>query len=230
MVERVSSSEKVRVVCFDVDGTLLRHDEDLTVWQLLNERAHGTADINKTRFAAFREGEISYEEWVTLDILDWKAHGLRRPAMERLIRASLRRTPDALETLAELRVRGYGLAVISGTLDLTLELMLDGFRFDRAYTNGIDFDAEGKIAGWRATPFDVGGKARALDVVAGLFGVSVAQCAFVGDSWNDIHAFRRAGFSVAYRPKVEELRGLADVVIDEDSLAGLLDLFSGAVR
>lgn len=223
-----ASANGVRVVCFDVDGTLVQHVDDRTVWQVFNKTVHGTDTINRARFAAFREGRISYDEWVALDILDWKAHGLEKARMSEIIRAELSRTDGAEETVRALRERGYAVAIISGTLDLTLELMLGDVAFDRAWSNRIEFDEAGRISGWQATPFDVEGKARALEALAEEFGVTTRECAFVGDSWNDLPVFRAAGISIAYRPKLDALREAADVVIDDGSLTALLAHFGGA--
>ncbi|RMG47268.1 MAG: HAD family hydrolase [Acidobacteria bacterium] len=223
-----TTGRDVRVVCFDVDGTLVRQPEGRTIWQIINAHYHGGDEINRRRFRAFREGLISYPEWVTLDILDWKAHGARRGEIEALIRRELTVVPGARETVAELKRRGYGTAVVSGTLDLVFELLLSDFPFDHVYTNRIFFDEEGRIAGFEPTPYDVEGKADGLARVARDFGVRGESIAFVGDSWNDRAAFRAAGFAVAYHPKDPGLVELADAVVQDGSFERLLDLFPGS--
>jgi phosphoserine phosphatase len=115
--------------------------------------------------------------------------------------------------------------VISGTIDVTLRLLLSGVCFDRVFTNKVFFDEKGKISGWEATPFDVDGKARALEEVAAQFGLDPVQCAFVGDHWNDLAALGRAGLAVAFHPKDDLVRRAADVVFEDGPLTLLLDLF-----
>ncbi len=220
----------VKVVCFDVDGTLIEHEQDKTIWQLLNVAFHDGAELNKLRFDAFRRGLISYEEWVALDILDWKSRGVRRDAIAELILGSLVPVEGVRETIDGLRDRGLRVVVISGTLGITLELLLPDLQFDRVFTNEIEFEEDGRIGGWRATPFDVDGKAAAIEMVAGEFGVTPEQCAFVGDSWNDLHAFEKAGLGIAFRPKLDEVRKAADVVIEDGSIARVLDLIPGDGR
>jgi phosphoserine phosphatase len=215
----------IRTVCFDVDGTLVHHPEGKTVWQVLNERFLGNDQLNKERFSAFRSGRITYAEWVALDIGDWMSRGIRRGDIEAVIHEQLGLVAGARETMDELRVRGYRLAVISGTLDLTLELLLDGFPFDRVFTNRIFFGAGGAIDGWEATPYDVDGKARALRKLATSFGHPPGQCAFVGDHWNDLAALGAAGLGIAFCPKDDVVRRAADVVVEEGPLTRLLPLF-----
>jgi HAD superfamily PSPase-like hydrolase len=217
-------ARRVRVVCFDVDGTLVQHPQEKTVWQLLNERFLAEEDLSTGRFEAFRSGKISYDEWVRLDLSDWVDRGVRRAEIEEIIRAELAPAPGARRTIETLAQRGYRVAVVSGTIHLTLELLLGGVAFDRIFSNRIFFDDDGAISGWEATPFDVTGKVRALEQVAADYGVDASRCAFVGDAWNDLPALERAGLAVAYRPKLDAVREVADVVIENGSLERLLDL------
>lgn len=217
----------VRVICFDIDGTLIEHRNERTVWQLFNRHFHGDDEINRARFRAFRNGRLEYHEWVALDILDWKAHGARREQLEQLIRENLKPVAGVERTVEQLKRRGYRVAVISGTLDLTVRLLLDGIGFDETFTNSIEFDAEGCISGWLATPYDVDGKATAIDELADRFECRVEECAFIGDSWNDLPAFARAGVAVGFRPKSDEVRQAVDIEL-EGPLESLLELFTRA--
>jgi phosphoserine phosphatase len=125
----------------------------------------------------------------------------------------------ALEVLHELRARGYLLAVISGTLDIVLDEFFPEHPFCEVYTNGLEFDGEGRLSGWRATPFDMDGKARALEHLARQHGLPLSRCAFVGDNVNDLGVARVAGFSVAFNPKCAELETVAHAVIRGTALA-----------
>lgn len=216
---------KLRVVCFDVDGTLVHHAEGKTVWQVLNERFLGSDARNTERLLLFQAGRLAYDEWVRLDITDWIDRDVRRDDIETAIRDTLTLVPGALETMDTLRRRGYGLAIVSGTLDVTLELLLGGFTFDHVYSNRIHFADDGRIASWSATRYDVEGKARALAEIAAAFGVTPADCAFVGDHWNDLPALRLAGLAVAFCPKDDVVRQAAHVVIENGPLTNLLPHF-----
>ena len=225
MTESVESNgRRVDLIGFDVDGTLVEHPEGKVVWQLLNRRFLGDDGINRERLQAYREGRITYPEWVELDVGDWVARNATRDQMVEAM-AELRLVPGARETLAELGERGYRLSVISGTLDLTLELLFPDHPFEEVHTNRVEFDAEGRLVGWAATPFDMDGKARALREMAGRRELTLERCAFVGDHLNDVEVAREAGFSVAFRPKCDELREIADLVLEGPDLRDLLPHF-----
>lgn len=218
----------IRLIAFDVDGTLVHHDEQKTVWQVLNGRYLARPGLNRERFEAFRDKRITYAEWVDLDIGDWVTRDVRRADLAQAIQEELTCAPGALETIASLSQRGYRLLVISGTLNLTLELLLPNAPFEHVFSNRIWFHPDGKIRAWRATPFDVTGKAVALKSLSRAYGLTERNCAFIGDGWNDISALRCAGLGIAFHPKEDAVAQAADVSIATGSLTQLLDLFPGA--
>jgi phosphoserine phosphatase len=212
------------LIAFDVDGTLVEHPEEKVVWQLLNRRFLGEDTINETRLRAYREGMITYDQWVALDVSDWQRCSATREQVIQALR-DLSLVPGARETVEALRDRGYPLAVISGTLDITLDLLFPDHPFEEVHTNRLVFDDDGRLVGWQATPFDMDGKARALREMAARRGIGPDRCAFVGDHLNDVEVARLAGLSIAFRPKSSELREVADVVVEDRDLRAILEYF-----
>lgn len=209
------------LVAFDVDGTLVEHPDDKTVWQILNERFTGSDDPNRERLELYRSGKLSYADWVALDVGSWKEAGALREDLVRAF-APLRLVRGAAEALAALKREGARLAVISGTLDLLLDSLFPDHPFDEVYTNRIVFDASGRIDSWWATPFDMEGKAVALRTIAEREGVPLSRCAFVGDHSNDLSAARIAGFAIAFNPKCAEMEAIASVVVRSGDLRDVL--------
>jgi phosphoserine phosphatase len=220
-------SDEIRIVAFDVDGTLIHHRDHQTVWQLLNTRWLASPELSHDRFAAYRDGRITYAEWVDLDIGDWVVRGVLRDDIEAVINSELAAAPGAEETVAELHRRGYRVVVVSGTLNLTIELLLADTVFHEVFTNKIWFHPDGRIRGWKATPFDVAGKAVALKSLSRALGLTEANVAFVGDGWNDITALSCAGLGIAFHAKEDEVRNAAQVVLDDGPLTQLLELLPG---
>jgi len=209
------------LVAFDVDGTLVHGPDDLNVWEILNQRFAGGSEINRERYARYRAGELSYAEWVALDIVGWRDAGATRADLVAAL-APLRLIAGAREALARLKRHGMRLVVISGTLDLMLESVFPDHPFDEVYANHIGFDDSEAISHWRATPFDMAGKAQALRSIALREGIPLSRCAFVGDSANDVWVARVAGFTVALNPKSDELAQLAGAVVESDDLRAVL--------
>jgi phosphoserine phosphatase len=209
------------LVAFDVDGTLVHHPEDKTVWEVLNLRFTGSDHQNSERWELYRQGKLSYAEWVALDVEGWRKAGATR---DELIAAmeGLRLVEGARETMDALKREGMRLAVISGTLDLLLDTLFPDHPFDEVYTNRIAFDEAGRIASWTATPFDMEGKGVALRAIAMRESIPLSRCAFVGDHANDLAAARLAGFALAFNPKSAELEESAHAVVRSGDLRDLL--------
>ncbi len=219
----------IDLVAFDVDGTLVVGPEGLTVWEVLNRRYLGTPDVNRERYARYRRGELSYEAWVALDIDGWRAAGATRAEVVDAL-GELRLVPGARETVEALRRRGVRLVIISGTLDLLVDTLWPDHAFDEVWTNRIEFDVDGRISGWRATPYDMEGKAQALREIAARAEIDLARCAFVGDSSNDVWAARAAGLSIAWNPRSTELESVASVVVRSEDLREILPYLVAPAR
>jgi len=214
-------SRRFDLVAFDVDGTLVHHPEDKTVWEVLNRRFTGSDEQNETRWRLYKEGKLSYAEWVTLDIGSWRDAGAARELLLNSL-GGLTLVAGARETLSELKSGGARLAVISGTLDLLLDALFPDHPFDEVYTNRLVFEPSGAISHWHATPFDMEGKGIALRSIALREDIPLARCAFIGDHANDLAAARLAGFSVAFNPKSPELEAAASAVVRSRDLRDIL--------
>jgi len=210
------------LVAFDVDGTLINSDDGRVVWQLLNERYDPELG-NAKRFKAYMRKEITYPQWVDLDVGTWVEADARRDDIAAVITRHLRLVPGAAETIQALAGRGYRLAVISGTIDLTLELLLPEHPFEQVFTNKIWFHDDGRIAGWEATPFDMDGKADALISLARSMDIPLRRTVYVGDNFNDVQVMDAAGLAVAFEPKGPEVEQAADRVLWGD-MRGLLEI------
>lgn len=218
-----------RLFAFDVDGTLISSRDGRVVWQLLNQRFGSDPEQDGKLFRAYLRGEITYARWVDLDVGRWARAGARRDQLVQVISEHLFPVAGARELLAELRRRGHRLAVISGTLDLTLEVHFPSSPFDDVFTNRIWFDEAGCIEGWEATPYDMEGKAQALTQLCADRQIPLERTVYVGDNINDIQVMQAAGLAVAFEPKHPSVSEAADLVVEGD-LRRLLDELEGAGR
>ena len=216
-------SRRFDLVAFDVDGTLVHHPKDKTIWEVLNLRFTGSDDQNAERWEQYKRGTLSYRDWVALDIEGWRAAGATRESLLSDL-DGLTLVDGARETLAELKGHGMRLAVISGTLDVLLDTLFPDHPFDEVYTNRIAFGAGGSIASWTATPFDMDGKGVALRAIAMREGIPLSRTAFVGDHANDVAAARLAGLSIAFNPKSAELEAASHAVVRSRDLRDILPL------
>jgi phosphoserine phosphatase len=211
------------LICFDVDGTLVRHPTGKVIWEVLNRRFLGDDTVNEERHRWYRERRISYAQWVKLDVQGWIDAGATRAEILDAVR-EFERFDGAIETLWELKRRGVRLAIISGTLDVVIDTLFPDHPFDDIYSNRLLFDEQGVLNGWEATPFDLEGKPVALRELSTRHAVALERAAFVGDGANDIPMVGVAGCVVAFNPRSRELERLATHVVREPNLSRVLEL------
>jgi phosphoserine phosphatase len=212
------------LISFDVDGTLVEHPSGKVIWELLNLRYDGSEDVNQQRYEAYKAGRLTYDQWVEADVSGWMAKDATREEILQVVR-EFRPNEGAVETVLELRKRGYRLSVISGTIDIVINTLFPDLPFEDVFTNRIFFDENGKLIGWQATPFDIYGKPVAMRDLAEKYGTSLDRIAFIGDGDNDVPLLDVAGYFVAYNPRSQELERRADRVIKNQSMTVLLDIF-----
>jgi len=211
------------LVCFDVDGTLVRHPSGKVIWEVLNRRFLGDDTVNEDRHRWYREGKITYPEWVELDVQGWIDAGATHAEILDSVR-EFERFDGAHETLWELKRRGVRLAIISGTLDIVIHTLFPEHPFDDIYSNRLIFDEHGVLTSWQATPFDLEGKPVAMRELSERHAVDLQRAAFVGDGANDVPMVGVAGCVVAFNPRSRDLERMANHVIRGPSLSQLLEL------
>ena len=173
----------------------------------------------------FKIGEMSYQEWVDHDIEMWKEKGVTREMIIKAFENNISLMPGAIETLSELKKKGFKLALISGSIDLVLDHLIPNYDtlFDYVFINQIEFDDNGKLLRGIGTPFDLENKAEGMRAIAQRENLDLDECIFVGDNDNDVHIAETAGMSIAFNCKSEKLARIADFVVTEKDLRGILN-------
>lgn len=212
---------KYKLVCFDVDGTLI--DNVKFSWQIFHDYFQTDRHKREDAKNKFFNGQITYREWAEHDINLWKERKAKKHDFFRAIE-HLNLMPGAMETLKELKKHRIKLAIISGSLNILVEKFIPDYKdfFDDVFISSIYFDENGDIARVDATEYDMEGKATALKIIAGREGLSLEECVFVGDYLNDLQIIKDAGLGIAFNAEDEELRKVADIVIDKKDLREIL--------
>ncbi len=212
------------LICFDVDGTLVEHPTGKVIWELLNLRYGGSEKLNDERYKNYLTGKITYDDWVALDVGGWMEKNATREEILEVVK-EFQPNDGAVETVSELKNRGYRLSVVSGTLDIVVDTIFSDHPFDDVFTNRIFFDTDGRLIGWEATAFDIFGKPIALKELARKYDTTMERIAFIGDGENDVPLLGKVGLFVAFNPRSEELERRADRVIKQESMTRILEIF-----
>jgi len=212
---------KYKLVCFDVDGTLI--DNVTFSWPIFHDYFQTDKHRREDARSKFFSGKISYLEWAEHDISLWKEKNAKKDDFFKAM-SHLKLMKGAIETLQELKKRGLKLAVISGSLNIILEKFMPNYDefFDDVFISRIYFDEKGNISKVEATEFDIDAKAIALKKIAEREKIRLEECVFIGDYLNDMKIIQEAGLGIAFNCKYEELKKVADVVIDKKDLREVL--------
>ena len=213
---------KYKLVAFDVDGTLV--DELQYIWVLIhNEIGVDLGKVNEMTEKYYKK-EISYKEWADHDIQLWVEKGVTKKELMDIIN-KLKLMNGAIETLEELKKKGYKLAVISGGLDIVLDYFIPDAEkiFDHILIDKLVFDEDGKLTGGLVPEEfdDIENKADILEKLAKKEGVSLDECVFVGDSDNDVEVMKAAGLAIGFNP-TKKIEKISDVVIKKKDLREIL--------
>lgn len=220
----LSQAAPIKLICFDVDGTLV--EQTIYIWETLHRHFGSDAQARQQAKADFYAGRISYADWFHHDIVLLRARGADRAGIARVL-DGLVPAPGALETLTELKKRGYIIGIISGSLDLVVDRFFGTVALDHLLINRFHFDPAGALIGGEPTPYDIEGKATGLRELARREGIGIEACAFVGDNENDVAVLRAAGFGIGVHVKHPSVTEAADLVLEDPDLRALLPLFPG---
>lgn len=221
------SSSKYRMIGFDLDGTLLRGEGYKYSWKLVWD--HIKLD-NAKWFESKRKFELSsrtyqdYKEWCNRDCETMKSHEIKKEDFNE-ITSNIRATKNLIETLQKLKDEGFVLAIISGGIDIFIDMVIPHAKnyFDYICINKLVFDAQGKLTDIKPTPFDFVGKAAALTAICKKHGILLENSVFIGEGRNDQDAAKIAGLSIAY-PYHEELDSIWKEFENTDDLSKILNI------
>ena len=204
----------VRLVVFDVDGTLTQHS---SIWWRLHEIFDTTKD-GRVYFDQYFAGEINYQKWSDLDAALWTGRPLSA-VIEAVKNTKL--VQGAKETIDALHDNGIDTAILSGGLDIMADSIATRVGIDFVLTNKL-LSKDGKLLGVVENVVGWADKDQHIHTILEHFDVSLQQTAFVGDGRNDLSVFKIVGLSIAFNPKENEVAEAADVVIRDDDLRAIL--------
>ncbi|MBO4107201.1 phosphoserine phosphatase SerB [Streptococcus suis] len=203
------------LLVMDVDSTLIL-EEGI---DLLGEEAGVGEEVAAITERAMR-GELDFEEALRERVALLK--GLPVTVFDRIME-KIHFTPGAADLVAELKNRGYKVAVVSGgfheTVDrLAAQLELDYVRANRLEV--VDGLLTGQVLGEIVTKET---KKACLEAWAVENGLELSQTIAMGDGANDLPMIQRAGIGVAFcaKPIVQEQ---APYRINEKNLYKLIEI------
>ncbi|MDE6273022.1 MAG: phosphoserine phosphatase SerB [Muribaculaceae bacterium] len=200
-----------RLICFDMDSTLIRTE----VIDELADRAGVGAEVRAITESAMR-GEIDFQESFTRRVALLK--GLDVNVMKD-IAENLPITEGVERMMTVLKRSGYKTAILSGGFTYFGEYLKKRFGFDYVYANELEVGEDGKLTGrYLGDIVDGRRKKELLRLIAQVENIDIAQTIAVGDGANDLPMLSTAGLGIAFhaKPKVkaEASQSISTIGID----------------
>jgi len=215
----------IRLVVFDFDRTVADIPAPST-WELI-DRALNCEEEDRSLNQAYHSGKIDYATWSRETVELYKRYGLNKSKFEDVMKNYVRPMVGAQEVLDSLRKNGKITAIVSGSILNVYDFLRSryGVRADYvSFASEIFFNGDGNVTGGNFTNYDYEGKVEAIERICEQAGVPIKESAMVGDSHNDIFAFRKVGLPIAFNSKDQELIKEAKFVIKEKDLRKILPL------
>jgi len=108
-----------KVIFFDLDGTLTPESS----WYLLNMRLGISPAEDKELFDKYLKESIQYNDWTKELFRIHKSRGsITRDELVSFIE-TIELRPDALSTISQLQQKGFTIVLVSGSVDLVVDIM-----------------------------------------------------------------------------------------------------------
>ncbi|MGF7056869.1 HAD family hydrolase [Brassicibacter mesophilus] len=207
--------KKFRVVCFDMDGTLITNINSVEYLCILNGKVDEVRDIEIRE----ENDEIS---WIDADYIKAKLFsGLEIKKVEEEFKNYIKFINNIGEVLTELRNNKIlTILVTAGPIQVakTLEMM---FNFDKVY--GSVYEVEnGAFTGRILNHLGDSGKLESLMSFCNENNIALEEVVSVGDSASDIKIFEKSGKSIAINYS-NKLIGKADVYMRTSNLFDIIE-------
>ena len=186
-----------RLVCFDMDSTLIRTE-------VIDELAHraGVGDQVRAITEKAMRGEIDFRESFTQRVSLLK--GLDESVLKD-IAENLPITEGAERLLNTLKQFGYKTAILSGGFTYFGNYLKNKLGIDYVFANELEI-VDGKLTGKHLNEIvDGKRKAELLELLAFKEDIHLEQVIAVGDGANDLPMLEKAGLGIAFhaKPKVK---------------------------
>src|SRR4030042_5237556 len=186
--------ENNKLVCFDVDGTLV----DGNAWWMLTKALGCSLDKTDSIFNQAKEGKISFREGERLFTKIFQESGNGTKEFIKNFFQSVNVKPEVKDLISYLKQKRYIIYLISGGIDIYVESVARKIGANGFYANSsLEFDEKNVLQTihYRENQGEI--KIKQLGELTKKLGINIDQVIFVGDSENDISAFKTTKRGIA---------------------------------
>jgi len=203
--------DKIKLVCFDVDGTLVEGN----AWWILTKSLGCSVQDAIDTFEKAGRGEISFRTAERIFTKRYRESGNANELFIKNIFKNIHVKDEAKKIISYLREKNYKIYLISGAIDIYVGFVAKQLNVDGFYANSsLEFDEKGVLQKINYHENQGGLKIKQLRELTEKLGIGMDQVAFIGDSENDIEVFQATRHGIAVSSSVEELKKVAWKKVD----------------
>lgn len=188
--------DNIKLICFDLDQTLITHSS----WKELGFALGISYEEDNRLYKEYESGKLTYDEWNNKILKYYLKHKDSTREGIRDILSKYSYTEGVREAVEYLKSKNYILVLISGSIDILVEMVARdlGIKYFKA-NNTFVFDEKDRLQSIRTYGDEISAKADHLESISEMLGINIKECACVADGANDIEMFRRTGHGVTWR-------------------------------
>ena len=184
----------IKAIIFDIDGTLTTKNS----WDFVTECFGADQAFHRELYLKLRSGEMPENEATDAMVAMWQKTGKAYKKDFKDVFGKLPFRHDAIETISKLK-ESYQIALISGSFDLYAEIVAERLGLDDFYFGTtMHWNKDDQLVDYDYI-VEEQQSLRKLEQLRGYcdkLGISLDQCAVVGDDLNDIAMFEATGRGV----------------------------------
>ncbi len=209
---------KIKAVCFDMDGTLIRNTDSVRYLCTLNGNSDALKEIEKLE----SDGDIS---WIEADHLKARLiSGLHVAQVREKFKANIELIQNIEQVVVYLRESGIRSVLITAGPIQVASVLGTQFGFDGVYGSLYEVENQ-KFTGEIVHHLGADGKVRCLEDFCSKHGIGFDQCVAIGDSESDVDVFKMCERSIGinYSDAIEGKASEHIITEDLSDVIGILE-------
>ncbi len=206
---------KYKLVCFDMDGTLITNTNSVEYLCTLMGRRKEVKDI---------EDKVDKDEisWIEADYIKARLFkGLEVNRIEEEFSNHIELIRNVEEVLKILKINGLQAILVTAGPIQVAEVLGKQFKFDNVYGSAYEVK-NGRFTGNILNHLGDSGKLESLKQYCEVNAIAMNEVVAIGDSASDIKVFENSGRSIAINYSYK-LEGRADYYLKTNNLMKILD-------
>lgn len=194
-----------KVVFFDCDGVLSLGNS----WVKLHNAVGLPKELDKEWYDEYTDGKITAYEWAAKIEKFYKSRTFTNETLQKII-STIQINPEAKYVVDFLHKQSIPMAIISASFDMYVKYVANRLGISIWKTNySFKFNSNDTLLKINALGDESATKVNQVKEVCGSLSISPEETIFIGDSFNDVGAFRLTKHGLLYKNNQLELEKYA---------------------